>query len=280
MDVTQTPLSSFIGGESQHCISNEFNWIFQHCKSDNKEQIWRDVECPDWPGTRSCWFLHGTCLQIQTSRFITVQYYYLYMAVTVCYDGLFRPNFAQLMDAKCEEERGHAKMVADFQVGRMGDVKLIPHAAIGKATTCHIDSVTCIVVTCYVARIRCFGHFEHSRRLGTDHRGRDKFDSRTSGNCQIRRKRRRTWRCRPQRWRHPDRPRQRHRSPHRRLHPIRIPPGTTKGTVSWAVLGNLKISLKIFRSSTLNFTLVDPENSTASTIMIDYKHWSWLMSNM
>ena len=140
MDVTQTPLSSFIGGESQHCISNEFNWIFQHCKSDNKEQIWRDVECPDWPGTRSCWFLHGTCLQIQTSRFITVQYYYLYMAVTVCYDGLFRPNFAQLMDAKCEEERGHAKMVADFQVGRMGDVKLIPHAAIGKATTCHLES--------------------------------------------------------------------------------------------------------------------------------------------
>ena len=38
------------------------------------------------------------------------------------------------MDAKCAEERDHAKMVADFQLDRMGEVKLVPHAVIEAVT--------------------------------------------------------------------------------------------------------------------------------------------------
>jgi ferritin len=69
-------------------------------------------------------------LNAQIGRELAAADFYMALAYKFRHHDLSRPNFAQLMDAKCEEERGHAKMVADFQVGRMGDVKLVPHAAI------------------------------------------------------------------------------------------------------------------------------------------------------
>jgi len=69
-------------------------------------------------------------LNAQIGRELAAADFYMALAYKFRHHNLARPNFASLMDAKCAEERDHAKMVADFQVGRMGEVKLVPHAAI------------------------------------------------------------------------------------------------------------------------------------------------------